>query len=259
MDLLTLAKSRINLETLTDLADLLGIDANAVPQLVDEALPAILGIFKVSASDPEKAALLDEIVANSDESLLDDPAATLEKEGPSVMKTGKSTLARLLGPNLTDHIAPVAKSTGLGEGKVASAFGVLTPFVSSLLARHANNASELHELLAEQDLNPVETEPKAKPQEPKPEKSYLPDPNKPKLPTKRPRRKMIAALIVLILAFILTYVLTRPEKPVKPDSIQPNPEIPTDPAPQTPETESIEDVAYLLIDFPAEIQSPLAA
>ncbi|MEM9079076.1 MAG: DUF937 domain-containing protein [Verrucomicrobiota bacterium] len=200
MDLLTLAKSRFNLDTLTDLSDLLGLPADDVSQLLEEALPTILTIFKTAAANPSKSPALDQIIAKTDPSLLDDPDESLTHRGPEIMRAGKGTLARLLGPELTDYIAPIAKSTNLGEGKIASALGALTPFISALLARHSSSAEELHTLLANQDLSAKTPDQKAPAIEPQPEKSYLPDPDK--KPERRPRKKRPVAILVTLVALL---------------------------------------------------------
>lgn len=200
MNLLTLAKSRFTLETLTDLSDLLGIEAEAVPGLLDQALPTILAIFQAAAADPAKAPILDQLIADADACLLEDPAAALSQHGPELLRSGKSTLARLLGPQLTDYIAPLAKATHLGEGKIASALGSLTPFLTSLLTRHASNASELHTLLSEQELAAPAPDPKATPKQAAPAKSYLPDPNK--KAERRPRNKRKMALVGLVITLL---------------------------------------------------------
>lgn len=200
MNLLTLAKSRFTLGTLTDLSDLLGIEADAVPGLLDQTLPALLAILQKAAADPAKAPLLDKIISEADPELLENPGEALTNRGPELLRAGKSTLARLLGPQLTDYIAPLAKETNLGEGKIASALGALAPFVTSLLTRHASNAGELHTLLSEQDLTAPAPDTKAPPKEAAPAKSYLPDPHK--KAERRPRNKRKLALVGLVIALL---------------------------------------------------------
>jgi len=200
MNLLSLAKDRFTQETLTDLASLLGVDPEVIPRLLEQALPTIFSIFKASAADATKAPLLEQLLSQADASLLENPAEALGSRGTELQRSGKSSLARLLGPQLTDYIAPLAKTTGLGEGKIASSLGALAPFVLSLLASQASNVAELQPLLAGQELDIPAPDSKAPPKEAPPEKSYLPDPTKKK--ERRPRKKRRLAVLGFIVALL---------------------------------------------------------
>jgi hypothetical protein len=205
MNFLTQAKSQLTAENLTGLSDLLGIEESQVPSLLDEALPTVVSIFQNTSADPEKAPIIDSFLAEVGPDLADEPAELIAAQGKELMRAGKSALAKLLGPRLTDYIAPVAKSTGLGEGKVASALGALAPFVTSLLSTHAKNAAEVHSLLAQKEVTSAAPAEKNRPKEAAPEKSYLPDPSKKKDRRPFPKRKVILALIILALLSVGAY------------------------------------------------------
>lgn len=209
MNLLTEAKSHLNPDSLPSLSDLLGIEASALPTLIEEALPALLAIFQTSSANPTKAPLINQFLGEIGPDLLENPDELISSQGKELMKAGKGALAKLLGPQLTDYIAPIAKTTGLGEGKVASGLGALAPFVTALLSGKANRAEELQAVFAGETLAVAEPEAKARPKAEVVEKSYLPDPDKKK--ERRPFPKRKAILVVLILALIAAaafYVMT---------------------------------------------------
>lgn len=204
--MLSEAKSHLNADSLSNLGSLLGIESATVPPLIEQSLPALLAVFQQSANDPEKAPLIDQFLNEIGPDLLENPDELIATQGKELMKAGKGALAKLLGPRLTDTIAPIARTTGLGEGKVASGLGTLAPFVMALLASKAQNAADLQAVFANEgalDL-PAQDE-KATPKVEKPAKSYLPDPNKKK--ERRPFPKRKAILIVLILALIAAAAL----------------------------------------------------
>lgn len=200
MNILDLAKSQLNAESLPGLSELIGIDSSSLPQLITEAIPTILTILKEGAGDATKSNLVEEFLTKIDDSILEDPAEVLVQYGPDLMRSGKSSLAKLLGPKLTDYIAPLAKSTGLGEGKIASTLGALTPFVTALVATKTKTASELTALIDGDELAVATPESKAPTKDTAPSKSYLPDPAKKR--EKRPFPKRKAILLVLILALV---------------------------------------------------------
>lgn len=200
MDLLNLAKSRLNAETLPDFSELLGIEATHLPPLLEEALPVLFAIFTKMTQDPNKTTLITQYLTEIDESLLENPNTALIEYGPELTRSGKSGLAKLLGPKLTDYIAPLAKSTGLGEGKIATTLGTLAPFVIALFSQHSKDANELQPLLAQEKIPHPTPEEKTPSKEESPQKSYLPDPNKKR--EKRPFPKRKAILLVLILALV---------------------------------------------------------
>ena len=200
MNVLQSAQSQLNAESLSGLAELLGIESPALPQLINEALPSLLAIVQTSALDPTKSALVTQYLTETDDSILEAPNQMLTEYGPELTRGGKTGLAKLLGPQLTDYIAPLAKSTGLGEGKVASALGTLAPFVFALLGRQTKDASELQSLFTPEEIAAPVPDTKIQPKEEAPQKSYLPDPTKKK--EKRPFPKRKALLVVLLLALV---------------------------------------------------------
>ncbi|MDQ8191338.1 DUF937 domain-containing protein [Roseibacillus persicicus] len=237
MNILDTARSQLNADSLSGMADFLGIDPSVLPQLIDESLPALLAIFQKASAEPTKAVLIDQFLTQTDNSILDQPNEALAQYGPDLMKGGKSGLARLLGPQLTDYIAPLAKSTGLGEGKVASALGTLAPFVIALLGRETSNADGLQALLLEQEIAAPVPEAKVAVREKAPEKSYLPDPTKKKERRPFPKRKAILLVLVLSLVAALLFWLVSTGVIPLPTGVEPTPEttlpIPT-PAAQSP-------------------------
>ena len=152
MNLLQSAQSRLNAESLSGLAELLGIESSALPQLITDTLPALFSIVHSAALEPTKSALVTQYLTETDDSILENPSEALAEYGPQLTRGGKSGLAKLLGPQLTDYIAPLAKSTGLGEGKIASALGTLAPFVFAFLGQHAKDANELQTLLTQDEI-----------------------------------------------------------------------------------------------------------
>ena len=152
MNFLQSAQSRLNAESLSDLAELLGIESSALPQLIKETLPALFAIVHNGALDPAKSALVTQYLSETDSSILENPNAALTEYGPQLTRGGKSGLAKLLGPQLTDYIAPLAKSTGLGEGKIASALGTIAPFVFAFLGQQTKDANELQTLLTQEAI-----------------------------------------------------------------------------------------------------------
>lgn len=207
MNFLDSAKSQLNSESLNSLAGHLGIDASLLPQLISEALPSLFSIVHNAALDPSKADLLTQFLTETDSSILDTPDTALTEYGPQLMRGGKSGLARLLGPQLTDYIAPLAKSTGLGEGKVASALGTLAPFVFALLGQQAKDASGLLHLLTKEEISAPAPDTKIAPKEEAPQKSYLPDPTKKRNKRPFPKRKAILLVIALALVAALLFWL----------------------------------------------------
>lgn len=207
MNFLQSAQSQLNANTLSGLAEQLGIESSALPQLIDEALPSLFSIFHNAALDPSKSKLVTQFLTETDSSILKDPNDALAQYGPELMKSGKSGLARLLGPQLTDYIAPLAKSTGLGEGKVASALGTLAPFVMAFFAKETQSAPGLQELLANQEITAPVPDKKVPSKEARAEKSYLPDPTKKKERRPFPKRKAILLVIALALVAALLFWL----------------------------------------------------
>lgn len=228
MNFLDSAKAQLNSESLSGLAEQLGIDASLLPQLISEALPSLFSIVHNAALDPSKADLLTQFLSETDNSILEDPNAALSQYGPELKRGGKTGLAKLLGPQLTDYIAPLAKSTGLGEGKIASALGTLAPFVFALLGKEAKDTTELQSLLSQQEISAPAPDTKIAPKEEAPQKSYLPDPTKKK--DKRPFPKRKAILLVIALALVAALLFWLVETGVIP--------LPTSEPPQDPPIES---------------------
>ena len=235
MNFLQSAQAQLNAESLSGLAELLGIEAAATPQLVKEALPALFAIVRKAALDPAKSALVTQYLTETDDSILEDPNAALTEYGPQLTRGGKTGLAKLLGPQLTDYIAPLAKSTGLGEGKVASALGTLAPFVFAFLGQQTKDAHEIQTLLNQEEITAPAPDAKIKPKEEAPQKSYLPDPTKKK--EKRPFPKRKAILVVLLLALVAALLFYLVETGVIP---LPNfPEPASEPGLPAPEASSL--------------------
>lgn len=209
MNFLQSARSQLNAETLGGLAEHLGIDPALLPQLIDDSLPALFSIFHNAALDPAKSPLVSQFLSETDPSILAAPDATLTEHGPALMRGGKSGLAKLLGPQLTDYIAPLAKSTGLGEGKIASALGTLAPFVIAILGQETKDATELSQLLAKEEIAAPLPDRKVAPQEKAPPKSYLPDPTKKKDKRPFPKRKVLLVIIALALVAGLLFGLVK--------------------------------------------------
>ena len=207
MNFLNTAKSLLNAETLAGLAEHLGIESSALPQLIDETLASLFSIVQGAALDSSKSALVTQYLIETDDSLLEDPNEMLAEYGPDLTRGGKTGLAKLLGPQLTDYIAPLAKSTGLGEGKIASTLGTLAPFVFALLGQQTKDASELQQLLSQEKIAAPSPDTKVAPQEESPQKSYLPDPTKKKDKRPFPKRKAILLVIVLALVAALLFWL----------------------------------------------------
>lgn len=228
MNLSSEAHSRLNADSLPALGDLLEIDASALPKLIQESLPALLTIFQVAATDPAKAPLIDQFLNEIGPDLLDNPDELVASQGKELMKAGKGALAKLLGPQLTDYLAPIAKASALGEGKVASGLGALAPFVMAFLAGKASTARELQAVFEDEPLAVVAPEKKAPAKQETPAKSYLPDPTRKK--ERRPFPKRKAILIVLILALVAAaafYLLEitqssreAEDDPATPDSVE---------------------------------------
>lgn len=207
MNFLDSAKSQLNSESLSALAEQIGIDSSALPQLIAEALPSLFSIVHNAARDPSKSELLTQFLTETDSSILEDPGTALTEHGPQLMRGGKSGLARLLGPQLTDYIAPLAKSTGLGEGKVASALGTLAPFLFAFLGKQAKDANELQGLLSQQEISTPTPDPKLQTKDKASQKSYLPDPTKKRDKRPFPKRKAILLVIALALLAALLFWL----------------------------------------------------
>ncbi|MGJ8725850.1 MAG: DUF937 domain-containing protein [Roseibacillus sp.] len=200
MNFLKSAQSQLNSDTLSGLAEQLGIESSVLPQLIQEALPSLFSIVHNAALDPSKSALITQYLTDTDGSILEDPNEMLAEHGPDLTRGGKTGLAKLLGPQLTDYIAPLAKSTGLGEGKIASALGTLAPFVFALLGQQTKDATELQALLTQEEIPAPVPDSKIQHKEEAPQKSYLPDPSKKK--DKRPFPKRKALLLVIALALV---------------------------------------------------------
>ena len=200
MNFLKTAQSQLNADTLSGLAELLGIESSSLPQLIDEALPSLFSIVHNAALDPAKSALVTQYLTETDNSILINPNEAIAEYGQQLTRGGKSGLAKLLGPQLTDYIAPLAKSTGLGEGKIASALGTVAPFVFALLGQQTKDAHELQALLTQEEIAAPTPDTKVQPKQDAPQKSYLPDPTKKK--EKRPFPKRKAILVVLLLALV---------------------------------------------------------
>lgn len=203
MDLLTHAKTLLNPETLSKLTNHLDIEASALPSLIDQALPALFAIFLKATQDPSKSEQVTQFLSEVDSSILSEPNAILDARGSDLMRSGKAGLAKLLGPQLTDYISPIAKSTGLGEGKIASSLGTLAPFVLAIFSQKSKNATDLEALLAKENIT-VAPDTKTQPKEDSPQKSYLPDPSKKS--DKRPFPKRKAILLALILAAVTALI-----------------------------------------------------
>ncbi|MBK1834520.1 DUF937 domain-containing protein [Roseibacillus ishigakijimensis] len=207
MSLLATARTQINAETLPAFPEKIGVADSISAPLIAESLSTLFAIFKEAAENPEKAAILQDFLAQTDTDILDGPGETLEQYGEELKRSGKSGLAKLLGPQLTDYIAPLAQSTGAGEGKVASALGTLAPFALAILAKQTQQASEVPALLAEDDLVAAPSARQEPPKEPAAEKSYLPDPNKKRERRPFPKRRAIALLLILALVAALLFWL----------------------------------------------------
>lgn len=200
MNLLQSAQTQLNASTLPSMAGHLGIESEVLPKLVEEALPSLFTILGKAAQEPSKAALVTQFLSEIDAGILAEPNAILSEHGAELTRSGKTGLAKMLGPQLTDHIAPLAKSTGLGEGKIATALGTLAPFVIALLSQKTKEASELQTLLTQEGVTDSTQDTITAPKEETSQKSYLPDPNKKR--EKRPFPKRKALLFVFVLALV---------------------------------------------------------
>ena len=230
MNFLKTAQSQLNADTLSGLAELLGIESSSLPQLIDEALPSLFAIVHNAALDPAKSALVTQYLTETDNSILENPNEAIAEYGPQLTRGGKSGLAKLLGPQLTDYIAPLAKSTGLGEGKIASALGTVAPFVFALLGQKAKDAHELQTLLTQEEIAAPTPDLKVQPKEEAPQKSYLPDPTKKKEKRPFPKRKAILVVLLLALVAALLFWLVDTGVIPLPNAIEPNIEPKNQPA-----------------------------
>ncbi len=201
MSILQTAHAALNSDSLTGIAEHLAIDSQQVPGLIEGSLSALLAIFQQGAQDPAKAELITQFLAEVDPSIIANPQQLIAEQGAELTRSGKSGLAKLLGPQLTDYIAPLAKSTGLGEGKVAAGLGTLAPFVIALLSKETQSAEGLQQLLANESLTNATPDSKVPTKEAVEQKSYLPDPSKKK--EKRPFPKRKAALIAITLLLVV--------------------------------------------------------
>ena len=149
------------------------------------------------------------------------PNEAIAEYGQQLTRGGKSGLAKLLGPQLTDYIAPLAKSNGLGEGKIASALGTIAPFVFALLGQQSKDAQELQALLTQEEIAAPTPDTKVQPKQDAPQKSYLPDPTKKKEKRPFPKRKAILIVFLLALVAALLFWLVDTGVIPLPDSIKP--------------------------------------
>lgn len=200
MKLLPSASSALNAESLSNLAAHLELEPEHLPELISETLTTLFTIFRNCSLEPSKAAQISELLAGSDANLLSEPNSALAEQGATLTRAGKSNLAKLLGPQLTDYIAPLAKASGVGEGKIASVLGTLTPFVLAFLGQETKDANELQQLLSQEEIATPVPESKVTAKTEAPQKSYLPDPAKKK--DKRPFPKRKALFLVIILALV---------------------------------------------------------
>ena len=200
MNLQDQAKSLLTPDNLQALPELIGFAPEQLPNALEASIPAVLAIFHHSAQDSASAATLDGFLSETDPTLVDNPAPQLAESGRELLRSGKMGLARLLGPRLTDFIAPVAKQTGMGEGKAAGVLGALAPFVLSFLAKESSNSADLLTKFASEEPS-FQAVAKAPERELTPEKNYLPDPNK--IRERRPFPKRKAILFLLLFALLL--------------------------------------------------------
>lgn len=137
------------------IASLLGIGQDQAGKAVNAAVPSLLAGLIGSASKPEGAAHLANVLSKQDPSMLDNLTG-LFSQGATAGTSGSNPLSALLGGNGLGQMAgALAKYTGLGDARMGKLLGMLSPVVLGLIGKQARglDASGLANLLAGQQAN----------------------------------------------------------------------------------------------------------
>jgi hypothetical protein len=142
-------------DILAKISSLLGIGQDQAGKAVSAAVPSLLAGLIGSASKPEGAAQLSNVLANQDPGLLGN-LSNLLSQGVNTGVGSSNPLSSLLGGGIMGQMSgALSKFTGLGEGNVSKLLGMLTPVVLGVISKHARglDAGGLANMLAGQKAN----------------------------------------------------------------------------------------------------------
>ena len=135
--LVDLVMGVVDPDTVTKIASGIGMDATTAQNVVNSAIPGILGSIASTAASGEGAQRISAAVGSMDMSVMDKLASAAGTSGQaSIAAEGSKLLGSLIGQGKIDAIASaVAGSNGTTPAAVKSILGYLTPAVMGVIGQ----------------------------------------------------------------------------------------------------------------------------
>ena len=156
MNIAEMVLKHFSAELTSGMATALGIDRAVVDKLVAGGVPALLAGLVGKSSEPDGAKAISSAIAAMPADMLASMADAIGAlERSTLIETGRSTIASLLGNGMLGQLAgTLSKFGGTGIGNASSVLGILMPGVLGVLGREQSSrgldASGLAGLLAAQ-------------------------------------------------------------------------------------------------------------
>ena len=137
------------------IASLLGIGQEQAGKAVSAAVPSLLAGLVGSASKPEGAAHLANVLSKQEPGLLDNLTGLLSQGANAGTGSSNPLSALLGGGGLGQMAGALSKFTGVGEAGMGKLLGMLSPIVLGVIGKQARglDATGLTNLLAGQKAN----------------------------------------------------------------------------------------------------------
>ncbi|VBB43715.1 conserved hypothetical protein [uncultured Paludibacter sp.] len=141
MDLSSLLNGPIGQTVISSIAGKLGMDENQAANVVNTAVPVILGGLNKNARTEEGAASLNKALEKHDGGILDNLMGMLGGDTQELEQDGGGILGHVFGDKQSQVEEAVAKKSGISMAQVGPILAILAPIVMGYLGKQKNQSN----------------------------------------------------------------------------------------------------------------------